>query len=104
MSNPKADKIVHQVLKESQGKVYVPPSLRGYYATMHPGKSGESFNITLDTTWFKKGDILGPDLTWLQILTLPKRLNYKWYHILINKLTFGYLCPMGFSYKVKKAE
>lgn len=66
-----------------------------------PGKKSESFTITLDVdTW----DGTSINLSKLQIMSLPKRLNYKWYHRLLNKLTFGYLCPTGWTYKVKTKD
>lgn len=77
------------------------------------GGKGETFQIQLDTSWFHNGEVLGsPDgslevmrsQTKLQLLTIPKRMNFKWYHRVINWLTFGYLCPTGFYYKVRPIE
>ena len=61
------------------------------------GIPGESFYLLLDRNWFEVGDILNDKLV---VISKPRT---KWYHKLLNIITFGlYKVSIYYTVKLKK--
>lgn len=69
-----------------------------------PGLGGETFKIKLDAP-FNQGDTvdISNDFVQLEVTGLVKHYNNKWYHKIVNKLTFGKFCNEYFVHEVKIA-
>ncbi len=61
------------------------------------GISGKPFYLLFDRRWFKVGDILNDNIV---IIGKPRT---KWYHRLLNIITFG-LYKVSIFYRVKLKE
>ena len=62
-----------------------------------PETHGEHFYLRLDKNWFEVGDILNHNIV---VISKPRT---KWYHKLLNIITFG-LYKVSIYYTVKLKE
>ena len=64
-------------------------------------KNEEIFSITLGNK-FNQGSVLQDHIIQrtLKVVSEPKHKHYKWYHKLLNKLTFGKRFIEGWEYNV----
>ena len=65
----------------------------------------EKFEIFIDASYFKKGEILkGTEETFLEVLSTPTIHYSKWYWRILNFLTFKKWFNVKYTYTVKMIE
>ena len=67
-------------------------------------EQSETFEIVFDTDAFTMADNIITGNQVCSVESSPKKINGKWYHKIINFITFGKYCEVAYTYTVKKIE